>query len=52
MWELTIKRYYRHYEGDNRYVIETAYCYDTQIGKWLSNPKTWDRELLNYRKIR
>lgn len=49
MFRLTIKVYYRHYDGDNRYYIEEKYCSDTQIGKWLAKPKTWDYELLNYR---
>lgn len=51
MFKLTVKRYFRHYEGDNRYVIEDVYCYDHQIGNWLAKPKTWSYELLSYRHI-
>lgn len=51
MFQLTIKRYFRHFEGDNRYEILTEYCYDTQIGHWLAKPKTWDYELLSYKHI-
>lgn len=51
MFQLKIKHYFRHFEGDNRYEICTEYCYDHQIGKWLAKPKTWDYELLSYRHI-
>lgn len=51
MFLLTIKHYYRHFEGDERYEIIQERCYDHQLGNWLARPKTWDYELLNYRHI-
>ena len=51
MFVITLKHYFRHYDGDNRYEICTEYCYDHQIGYWLARPKTWDYELLNYKHI-
>lgn len=51
MFKLTVKRYLRHFENDNRYTIETVYCYDHQLGNWLAKPKTWSYELLRYEHI-
>lgn len=51
MYLLTVKSFFRHFENDNRYTIETVYCYDSQLGKWLAKPKTWDYELLSWRHI-
>ena len=48
MWHLVVKVYLRHFDGDERYRIEDVYCYDSQLGYWLANPKTWDRELMSY----
>ena len=51
MFKLTVKRYNRHFKDDISFVIETVYCYDTQIETWLANPKTWSYELLSYKHI-
>lgn len=51
MYLLTVRRFLRQFENDNRSVIETVYCYDSQLGNWLAKPKTFDYELLSWRHI-
>lgn len=51
MFALTVKRYLRQFKDDPRSVIETVYCYDSQIGSWLANPKTFSYEVLSWRRI-
>lgn len=51
MFVLTVKRYLRQFKDDPRSVIETVYCYDSQIGSWLAAPKTWSCELLSWRRL-
>ena len=52
MFRLTVKVFNRHYENDKSYRIETVYCYDDQLGKWLAKPKTSSYELISYSHCR
>ena len=48
MYQLTVKLYRRWYEKDPVYTIETVLIRDDQLGKWLAEPKNWNREVLSY----
>lgn len=49
MYQLTVKVYNRHYDGDPSYRIESVLIFDSQLGYWLANKKTFSRELISYR---
>ena len=52
IFELTVKRYFRHTATDNRYSIETVYCNKEQLDKWLKkNNDGWFCEVLNYKAV-
>lgn len=52
MYYLTLKVYKRHYDGDERYTIETVYSSEENLKKWFKRCDGWFVELLSWGKCK